>query len=324
MVQSLIQYFPYAIRSQGSRNAHDQDSIQRGMLLKIVNGYACLHPHPELGEPSLDALIEDIKSNKPKFNLSLKVLACAAIDGNARSLKKSLFEDSEIPKSHFLLNLAELNQNTLEKKIYSLKSLAFNKIKIKLSSKLDENYLILDKLSQYAKDFKWRLDFNESLNKRSFQEFIQNLSADQMDHIDFIEDPFPYHPNEWALMESHYPIKLAKDFNSSLDPKGYSFIIHKSARDNPAITLELAKNYGKKVVVTHNMDHPLGVLYAAYEASKLSKEISLEDCGLLWPEFFTVPEGCPPIHNNGPSLQKTQGHGLGLDDYLKNLNWKNL
>jgi O-succinylbenzoate synthase len=324
MVQSLIQYFPYAIRSQGPRNAHDQISHQNGVLLKIENGYACLHPHPALGEPSLDDLIEDIKSNKPKFNLSLKALACAAIDGNARSLKKSLFEDSEIPKSHFLLSCTELNQNTLEKKISSLKSLAFNKIKIKLNSNLDENYLILDKLSRYAKDFKWRLDFNESLNKRSFQEFIQNLSADHMDHIDFIEDPFPYHPNEWALMESHYPIKLAKDFNSSLDPKGYSFIIHKSARDNPAITLELAKKFGKKVVVTHNMDHPLGVLYAAYEASKLSKEISLEECGLLWPEFFSYPDGTAPLSQDGPVLRKATGHGLGLDDYLKNLNWKNL
>jgi hypothetical protein len=63
MVQSLIQYFPYAIRSQGPRNAHDQISHQNGVLLKIENGYACLHPHPALGEPSLDDLIEDKRSH---------------------------------------------------------------------------------------------------------------------------------------------------------------------------------------------------------------------------------------------------------------------
>lgn len=324
MVPSIIQYFPYTIKSQGPRNAHDQDSIQKGMLLKIENGYSCLHPHPELGDPSLETLIEDIKSDKPKLNLSLKALACAAIDGNARSLNKSLFDEIEIPKSHYLLSPFEIQKDSFDQKIFDLKKFGFRKIKIKLSSKLDENYLILDKLSQYAKDFQWRIDFNESLNKRSFQEFLQNLTVDHLEHIEFIEDPFPYHPNEWSLMETHYPIKLAKDFNPSQDPKGYSFIIHKAARDNLAITLEIAKSHGKKVVVTHYMEHPLGLYFAAYEAAKISKEIPIEDCALLWPEFFTAPEGCPIVENDGPSLKKPLGHGLGLDEYLKNLTWKNL
>ena len=78
-------------------------------------------------------------------------------------------------------------------------------------------------------------------------------------------------------------------------------------------------------VVTSYMDHPIGQLYAAYQASVLAERFPQQSltCGLATHGLF---EGLTFAEclGSGPRLASPGGTGLGFDTYLQKLPWQTI
>jgi O-succinylbenzoate synthase len=315
-----LQYHTYALRLQPRQSinskAPPQISVQ-GLLLFDGNGYACVHPHPELGDPPLSEILEMLRTDA-----SHPLIDCALValeeDGAARAAGISLLAGREIPRSHFPFagNFESLA---------TASALGFRSAKVKMSANLEADLRLLEQVQEKAPELRLRLDFNESLSKRSFQAFLQSLSAPLLAAIEFIEDPFPYHPHEWQLIESHYPVRLAKDRDTSFETLGYTYWVHKPAIEKSQKVLRFAAQNKKKLVVTHYMDHPIGMLRAAQVALHFARDAEVADCGLLpTPHFQLETEPLNLIRVADTRMEIPPGPGFGLEDYFNELNWKRL
>ena len=145
--------------------------------------------------------------------------------------------------------------------------------------------------------FNFRIDFNNSLTPDQLIGFCDSLSRELIERIDFIEDPFPYDPEIWNEYQQRTGIKFALDRGPYNAKKGFGIRVWK-----PLITPMVESN--SPICITHNMDHELGRRYAIYCAS--------------------VSKYCDNIHGTGEFNANNNGHGLGMDEYLKSLSWNDL
>ena len=78
-------------------------------------------------------------------------------------------------------------------------------------------------------------------------------------------------------------------------------------------------------MVTSYMDHPLGQLYAAFEAARLASRYPEQILlgGLATHLLFQDLPSALDL-GDGPDLRLPSGTGLGLDDYLESLSWEPL
>src|SRR5688500_6422840 len=84
----------------GAANARSSRREVDGFLIRSRDGFGCVHPWPELGDPTVDELLAGIwKGGKP-HRLFMRALACSARDGAARREQRSLFAGLTIPLSH--------------------------------------------------------------------------------------------------------------------------------------------------------------------------------------------------------------------------------
>jgi O-succinylbenzoate synthase len=189
----MILVHKYFLKPKFKANTFVKHStLVSGALISINGGYGCIHPHPELGDPTIDDLLEDLSTHQ-LHPLVKRSIDCCDIDSHARKMKLSLFKNLTSPSNHYLLALAEENSILpIEGIIRNAINEGFKIFKIKMTPKLDFNLLILKNIIKFANcPIKLRLDFNESLSKRDFHIFLQNLSAEELNLIEFIEDPFP-------------------------------------------------------------------------------------------------------------------------------------
>lgn len=172
-------------------------------------------------------------------------------------------------------------------------------------------------------ELRLRVDFNGTLSADGLCAFAQALSPAAHAAVDFIEDPCPFEAKHWHALEQSTGLRLAAD-RACADAAAEDFIgvVKPSVEDAPAL-LARAVHSGRKMVVTSNMDHPLGILWAAYHAGLYARAGVLHGlCGLCTqlvfePDAFSarlpVVDGrfCPP-----------GGTGLGFDDLLAALPWE--
>jgi len=141
-----------------------------------------------------------------------------------------------------------------------------------------------------------RIDFNCGLDAAGFGNFVDSLDAATRERIDFVEDPTPYDPRLWEALQAESGLSLALDRGPNDARQGFAVRVWK-----PACVAEPPA--GELFCITHNMDHELGRRYAAYRAASFGGD--LVACGLV-----------------GGALG--EGTGLGLDDWLENLSWREL
>ena len=304
---SDIYVWHYTLKSGGSLNAASMRSDHPGALIRVGDGFACLHPWPELGDPTLaDHLL--LLKNGGSSPLVSQALRCAAIDGEARRAGRSLF-DGPVPESHWLV-LPGDEPDEARKEGFSI-------AKIKVGQELAE---AVERVMLWAgSGFRIRLDVNESLSMPAFLEFWASLRAVETS-IDCIEDPTPWNRKQWSVLhESAIPVAVDRDLRTRFE-SGYTAVV------KPAVSNWIPPE-SETFFVTSYMDHGVGQAWAAVEAARLassSRGRQMREGGLLTHRCFESDDFFDRWSVKDCRLQSPGGTGLGFDDLLEGLPWKRL
>ena len=285
-MKQSIKFHKYSINFEKAPNSKTTNGEVEGALIKINGGYACIQPWITLGDNDLEYHLESIASNKPT-DIAKAAIKCCFIDGKARSNKVDLFQSLTPPKYHLTFNpddLFNIDPNSIN---------SFTHLKIKSNENFVKTLEIINKFSQ----FKIRLDFNESITPDQLIDFNESLSSHTRNKIDFIEDPFPYDPDLWCHYQKQTGLNFALDRGPYNAKKGFKVRIWKPVILSSIETIQ-------PICITHNMDHEFGRRYAAYCASITNYSIK--------------------VHGIGDFNHNKNGYGLGMDDYLESLSWKDL
>jgi DNA-binding Lrp family transcriptional regulator len=170
-----------------------------------------------------------------------------------------------------------------------------------------------------------RLDFNSTLAPHEFRAFAAAIGPELRATIDFIEDPCPFDPQLWHGLQHATGLQLAVDRGSDL-PGAANFLgVVKPAVEDAASQIAAAARSGRRLVITSNMDHPLGQLWAALHAARAACAGVLHGpCGLLTHGLFEpLPDIPSPRATNGV-LEIPPGPGLGYDREWSALKWEPL
>ncbi len=281
----------YQLNAKTPLNARSTQ-VRHGALLKIafeegIVGYSDLFPWEELGD---QPLTEQLKhQNSPQF---LRSVQLAKEDALSRNRGESLFKGLTIPKSHNYLK---------------------GIVKKKMGFNLKEEIAFIKTHPEST----WRLDFNETLTELEFREILPEFKGVK---VDFYEDPFPFEESSWrSLTLTGVPLAVDRGALKALDaPDSVSVFVVKPALYSSQPFL----NSGKRVVITSYMDHPIGQLFAAYEAAKYQKKGEM--AGLLSHTLYEETFFSKELKVVDDVLIPPQGLGIGFDYLLEKLSWEAL
>ena len=80
----------YRLMLRSAGNAVSTRTVREGFLIRQGNGFGCVHPWPELGDPPVEELLAMLRDGR-RHRLLERSLYCAAQDGAARRAGRSLF-----------------------------------------------------------------------------------------------------------------------------------------------------------------------------------------------------------------------------------------
>ncbi|MBK1881902.1 hypothetical protein JIN85_05720 [Luteolibacter pohnpeiensis] len=309
----------YRMRSRGFLNAISRRREFEGALIRVGDGFGCIHPWPELGDPSLEKCLEDLQGPQ-RYPIVRRALRCAEYDQVARQASESLFEEMEVPRSHATLtssDAANVNQAV---------DAGFDMIKLKAGHDLEKEADFLELMSQEYPQLKWRIDFNESADAEAVRKFLLGLPEKVRRAIDFLEDPCPYSDEVWKNLNRQTRVNLAVDRESAPQSKSAQVMVIKPAVDEPYLLGEAALQNSQRAILTSYMDHPLGQAFAAWEAARLELQLPglVGVCGLQTHHLFEPDEASEQLGAWKPEFTIPDGTGLGFDDYLDALPWTRL
>ena len=298
------------LAGSGDLNARTPGGEIEGALLRHRDGgHACLQPWETFGQGNLDESLGLLRDGGGSDLLS-SCRRCVALDGAARASGEALLKGEIMPRSHLTVpDWADFGW--LEEK----KSVGFDLFKLKCAPDFAaEARRIRELASHFGGDLRLRLDFNECLDLAGFREFVTLLGA-TLDSIDFIEDPLPYDAELWGELSADLPFDLAVDRANDEAQDGFSVRVVKPA-------WEQAADWAGRTVFTSAMDHPIGQLFAAYEASVFAGDV--DDCGLLTHWLFEANAFSEALTVADRRLVAPDGVGLGFSELLDTLPWKAL
>lgn len=314
---------PYRLRARATRlNAASPRQEFEGALIQIGEGFANLHPWPELGDPPLQKCLADL-SGKRRWPIVRRAVRCAEMDAAARLNEDWLFEEMEIPRSHFTLPKPE--RVAVEEALAA----GFATIKLKIGSDLIGEGLFLREASAAHPALRWRLDANEKPDRETIRDFLLSLPDKARDQIDFIEDPCPFSEEGWQRLHRETRVPLAIDRESAPNrstSRSAQFVVIKPAIDEPWLLGESAAMKGQKVVVTSYMDHPLGQSFAAWEAARLALQFPglVQTCGLQTHHLFEPNDWTAALGELSPEFHPCAWTGLGFDELLDTPLWQQM
>lgn len=317
-----IHCWRYALRPLGPLNARSGAAPREGALIRLDDGFGCLHPWPELGDPALEELLASLASSlassvasptasapaKPPHPLVASALECAQLDGAARRAGRPLF-DGRAPESHWLA----LDGDEPEEAAAA----GFSTVKIKAGPDLDRVIRQIDRWG--AAGLRLRLDFNESLPCGAFLDCWRSLGAARHDRIELVEDPEAWSEAGWAaLRRAGVPVAVDRDHRDRL--RHGDVLVHKPALDG------FDCGHDGRFYFTSYMDHALGQVWAgaAAAAAAQGRGKALLPCGLLTQRCYEPDPFFEHLRCDGPRLLHPGGTGLGFDDLLERLPWKRL
>lgn len=316
----------YTIIAKTSLSSRSEQRHRQGALLRItfddgLVGYADCHPWIELGDAPLDQQIALLK-NGAMTPLTRQSCRFARLDAEARALGRNLLTGLSIPPSHFLVNNIE---NLKIDQLQDLQDQEFTHFKVKMGRNLLKEVRHFKALaeSDLGKQFKWRFDFNGSLNFQAFVEFLEAVDG-YLDLIDFIEDPFLFNIEQWSFIQKRFRVTLACDqwATQALGiPQAACVLILKPAIHHEDDFMKL-KSEKQRIVVTSFLDHPVGQSSAAYVAGKINLSQSSSPCGLMSHSAYEINPFSSCLPFQGPYFHGATGFGLGFDNLLENLDWK--
>ncbi len=306
----------YRLKTRGHLNAVSSRREFEGALIRVGEGFGCIHPWPELGDPPLAKCLADLAGER-RWPIVRRALRCAEYDGSARGHDDSLFEELEVPESHATLpdaNIAEVMRAV---------EAGFTNAKLKCGRQLPQEAAFLEAMVAEFPALRWRLDFNECLGAEEVTRFLTELSGAVRARIDFVEDPCPYAETTWTELHRRTGMRLAVDMEAAPLSAAAQVLVIKPAIDEPFLLAEAALRHRQRVVLTSYMDHPVGQAFAAWEAGRLGLQVpGLPGvCGLQTHHLFEPDEFSELLGPWSPLFQAPEGTGLGFDDLLEKLPW---
>ena len=148
-----------------------------GALIRIGDGFADVHPWPELGDEPLDSQLS-LLARGVTTPLTARSLHFAALDGAGRAATRNLFDGLTIPPSHWP---------------GADPPATFDVVKLK-------------SIEQIPDRVRLRIDFNATLTADEF--LALRLPSER---IEFVEDPCPYDAATWSLIRERTGLRLALD-----------------------------------------------------------------------------------------------------------------
>ena len=308
----------YALSSKQALGAKARSTLRRGVLLKIEDegaiGYADLHPWPELGDEPLEKQLALLRDGGRTALLD-RALEIAALDRGGRAHGKSLFENMQVPDSHFLVgDVATIDEECLR----TAWGENFRTIKLKVGrAPLRE----IDHLLRFEKDlssFNLRFDCNAVLTMAEAKSWLSALPVSIRERIEFVEDPCAWQEGEWRKLHEETGCPLALDrAGNAVAANAFQWLVLKPAVQDPAI----ADQTEARVCVTSYLDHPLGQVAAAYVAAKLGGSAR---AGLNSHRVYEKNEFSEQLNWRGPQFTIPDGTGLGFDRLLEIQDWQRL
>jgi o-succinylbenzoate synthase len=311
-----VWYSPYRLRSKGYLNSISARRDFDGVLIRVGDGYGCIHPWPELGDPPLEKCLEDLKGRR-FWPVVRRAMRCAQYDEAARLVLDSLFDEMVVPRSH-----ATLVGGCVKELGLAVES-GFDVVKMKMGRDLAaEAEFLVEMVGEYP-GLRWRLDFNETLEVGMAERFLGSLPVEVRRAIEFLEDVCPFSEEVWGRLWKEYRIPLAVDRESGPHRQAAQYCVIKPAVDEPFLLAEGALLNRQRVVVTSYMEHPLGQAFAAWEAARMELMFPglVGVCGLQTHHLFEKNEFLDGMGEWGPEFQVPTGTGLGFDDELAALEW---
>ncbi|MCH2059685.1 MAG: hypothetical protein MK183_03575 [Verrucomicrobiales bacterium] len=289
-MKDLIRFSRYTLEANDYHNPQVGGGSVTGAVVEYRGGYGCLQVWPELGDETLEHHLDALRSGNPTV-MGRACINCCMIDGDARRQGIHLLSSVDVRKSHYLLadiesadllgpQLSRVNPGDL--------------VKIKGTSNLASTISAVEAITQSCHV---RIDFNMCLDNEVFCNFMRGLTSRARRKIQFIEDPFPYDPEQWQDASDELGVELALDWGPDDAVGGFAVRIWKPSRQmNPPA--------GRVYCITHNMDHVIGRNYAAYKASLFNGD--LLECGL------------------GEIVIKAEDTGFGCNKELESMEWEKL
>ncbi|MDB6132699.1 MAG: O-succinylbenzoate--CoA ligase [Verrucomicrobiales bacterium] len=332
-----LDWWRYRLRLKGVQdsgpNARSARRVLEGILIRARGGYGCLHPWPELGDEPLSHQWDALHGRRPSTRLVRRALECCRLDGEARREGRFLFENLRVPESHatFLPGLVGKREGAGEGNGGAGAGTAelFRQWRregftiVKLKGNRGWQPLLETMEAAMEAGLRVRLDFNAVLTALEFQEFAGAAAARGLGGIvDFVEDPVPYDPEVWRRLADSTGWRLALDWlpEGAVEADGFTVRVLK-----PAVEAVSDRNRdrnldpGVPVVFTSAMDHPVGQLFAAWEAARF--EGAQLEAGLLTHRLFEADAFTEMLGSAGPVLRLPGGTGLGFDRLLESLPW---
>ncbi len=293
----------YQLNPLVSPNRLSSKKPREGALVKVdfanSTGYADLFSWPELGDPTLEQLIESLKEHP--FRQAAATLAWAYYESRAKEKGLSLLSNVIVQSHKTMTELSEIEG-------------CYKIAKIKISSL--ESFKLAEKFMQ-DKQQVFRLDFNGLLQTieeaKDFQSSIP---------FDFVEDPYSSSLMNDPQALKQFNCSIALDRNESPEKINLCDVwVIKPVYYSPEFLFEKMRIIKKRIVITSNMDHPLGQIIALHVAQKRSDETH----GLLTQNLYESHAHSHWLTQKGATLEASfKGLGWGLDAELERLTWEKL
>jgi O-succinylbenzoate synthase len=292
-----------------------------GALLQVafdsgMSGYADCHAWPELGDLPVQQQLINLAQGK-YTPLTRCAMEFATLDAQNRSCGKSVFDHASIPSSHFLVtDMFDWTSQHVQQIIQQ----GYTHVKLKVGRNLEREIEGLHALFSNT-SLKLRLDFNEALTLYPFLDFLEKIQK-LKEQIDFIEDPIPFQPEEWAAIQNKgWTLACDRQVNEANNkPEAAAILIIKPALQPFE---EWQKCFHQKRIVTSYLGHPLGQVAAAYVAAQVDPDCSCVH-GLLSHHAYQPTSFSQHLNWKNPSFVLPPGIGFGFDHELEQLNWKPL
>lgn len=279
---------------------------RQGTLLQIdfadgLRGYADCHPWVTCGDQPLQQQLESL-ANGTLTALLHRSLHFARLDAEARADGSNILQRAAMPRSHWL----SLDPSDCSTPVWE----GISYIKIKGQESL------LPLIKSLPEHFLLRPDFNSTFSREQFEHYLEQ-HKEQLHRFDYFEDPFPFDEKTWQEVQGCWNISLACDRKSSDafgKPACAKVIIYK-----PAVQYFDSHPSDQRLVVTSYLDHPLGQVAAAFEASRLCwHEVS----GLNSHRVYEPTAFSQQLSQHGSAFNAPKGVGFGFDELLTNMEWQ--